>query len=115
MLAHEQRIHRSDDFAVAMRRGRRFAHGPVVFHVGIAPDDDRRCGFVVSKAVGGSVVRHRVTRRLRHVCGEIYHALPLGARLVVRALPGAADASFAELQASAAAFLTSKALQQVSK
>jgi ribonuclease P protein component len=56
-----------------------------------------RAGFVVSKAVGGSVVRHRVTRRLRHLVQPHLGDLPTGTRLVVRALPPAATASSAEL------------------
>jgi ribonuclease P protein component len=56
-----------------------------------------RAGFVVSKAVGGSVQRHRVTRRLRHLVLPRLADLPAGARLVVRALPPSAAASSAEL------------------
>jgi len=56
-----------------------------------------RAGFVVSKAVGGSVQRHRVTRRLRHLVRPLLADLPPGARVVVRALPPAATASSAEL------------------
>jgi ribonuclease P protein component len=56
-----------------------------------------RAGFVVSKAVGGSVQRHRVTRRLRHLVRPRLADLPAGARLVVRALPPAATASSLEL------------------
>jgi ribonuclease P protein component len=51
----------------------------------------------VSKAVGGSVVRHAVTRRLRHLTAPRLEALPAGASVVVRALPPAAQASSAEL------------------
>jgi ribonuclease P protein component len=51
----------------------------------------------VSKAVGNSVVRHAVTRRLRHVVRPRLTGLPSGSRLVVRALPAAATASSAEL------------------
>lgn len=112
MLSHDQRIHHSADFTVALRGGRRFAHGAVVFHLGIAPDTERRCGFIVSKAVGGSVQRHRVTRRLRHVCSDVYPQLPTGARLVVRALPAAAQTSYADLRASAEAFLGSDAVRR---
>jgi ribonuclease P protein component len=54
-------------------------------------------GFVVSKAVGNSVVRHRVSRRLRHQMAERLGQLPVGAAVVVRALPPAATASSAEL------------------
>ncbi|TWF77506.1 ribonuclease P protein component [Pseudonocardia hierapolitana] len=56
-----------------------------------------RAGLVVSKAVGGSVVRHRVSRRLRHLLAPRLGELPAGAMLVVRALPPAADATSAEL------------------
>ncbi|GAA1030293.1 hypothetical protein GCM10009565_65280 [Amycolatopsis albidoflavus] len=56
-----------------------------------------RAGFVVSKAVGNSVVRHRVTRRLRHLVSARLGTLPAGTSLVVRALPPAASASSAEL------------------
>lgn len=56
-----------------------------------------RVGFVVSKAVGGSVVRHRVARRLRHLLRDRLDKLPAGTRLVVRALPGAATADWARL------------------
>ena len=51
-----------------------------------------RAGFVVGKAVGNSVVRHRVTRRLRAVVHTELHRLPATADLVVRARPEAATA-----------------------
>jgi ribonuclease P protein component len=56
-----------------------------------------RAGFVVSKAVGGSVVRHRVARRLRHLVRTRLSALPTDALLVVRALPPAATSTSAQL------------------
>ena len=55
-----------------------------------------RAGFVVGKAVGNSVVRHRVTRRLRALVLEQLHRLPDTADLVVRARPEAAAASSAD-------------------
>jgi ribonuclease P protein component len=58
-----------------------------------------RAGFVVSKAVGNSVVRHRVTRKLRHLVSARLGTLPAGSALVVRALPPSASASSAELGA----------------
>jgi ribonuclease P protein component len=56
-----------------------------------------RAGFVVSRAVGGAVQRNRVRRRLRHLMRDRLSSLPIGADVVVRALPGAATRSFAEL------------------
>jgi ribonuclease P protein component len=54
-------------------------------------------GFVVSKAVGNAVVRHRVARRLRHLVRARLAGLPEGAALVVRALPPAATSTSDEL------------------
>jgi ribonuclease P protein component len=49
---------------------------------------------VVGKAVGNSVVRHRVTRRLRALVREELHRLPPTADLVVRARPEAGTAGY---------------------
>ena len=56
-----------------------------------------RAGFVVGKAVGNSVVRHRVTRRLRAVVLGQLDRLPETADLVVRARPEAGAATFQQL------------------
>jgi ribonuclease P protein component len=53
-------------------------------------------GIVVSRAVGNSVVRHRVQRRLRHAVRS--HLARLGSSsVVIRALPAAAVAEFGDL------------------
>lgn len=64
-----------------------------------------RVGFVVSKAVGNAVTRNRVKRRLRHLARERLDSLPGSAVLVVRALPGSAEASHDQLRADLAAAL----------
>lgn len=50
-----------------------------------------RVGFVVGRGVGNAVRRNHVKRRLRHLVRDRLDALPGGALLVVRALPGASD------------------------
>ncbi len=65
---------------------------------GVAPGP-ATVGLVVSKAVGGSVVRTRVKRRLRHLCAARLGAWPGGTEVVLRALPPAATAGSAELAA----------------
>jgi ribonuclease P protein component len=57
-----------------------------------------RAGFVVGKAVGNSVVRHRVTRRLRALVRDELHRLPATADLVLRARPEAASAAYPVLR-----------------
>ena len=77
----------------------------MVLHLWVDPDADAgpvRVGFTVGKAVGNAATRNRVKRRLRHLTREHLPALeelPGRAALVVRALPPAAEASYATLGA----------------
>ena len=64
-----------------------------------SPAAPARFGFVVSKAVGDSVTRHRVQRRLRAIAAEGIHDGFMGAEIVVRARPEAAAQPFAVLRA----------------
>jgi ribonuclease P protein component len=99
------RLTRRDEFASTIRHGRRAGRSRLVVHLDMASTTDPasqaspRAGFVVSKAVGNAVVRHRVTRRLRHLVAARLGTLPTGSSLVVRALPTAAAATSAELGA----------------
>jgi ribonuclease P protein component len=104
MLPAAARLRRSEDFREVMRRGTRAGRRRLVVHALQARDPSAstqgaRAGFVVSKAVGNSVVRHRVSRRLRHLVAARLGTVPAGSSLVVRALPSAATASSAELGA----------------
>jgi len=96
VLPAGHRLTRRDEFASVVRRGRRVGRPRLVVHLhapaAADPADPARAGLIVSRAVGGSVVRHRVARRLRHLVRDRLPGLPPGARLVVRALPPAADA-----------------------
>ena len=106
MLPATARLTRSEDFRQVTRQGRRAAGRRIVVHTlasGDSPEvvqtsSSARVGFVVSKAVGNSVVRHRVARRLRHVVRDRLGTLPPGSSLIVRALPSAAVASSAEFR-----------------
>jgi ribonuclease P protein component len=107
MLPRQHRLTRPRDFTAVLRggraRGSRRAGTPllVVYRRDAGPSDrPARVGFVVSKMVGNSVVRHRVTRRLRHVLASRLDHLPGGTDLVVRASPEAGRASSAELAAA---------------
>jgi ribonuclease P protein component len=90
VLTRTHRLTSSEAFTQAVRRGRRAGTTCLVLHLA-APETDVaqvpvRIGFVVSKAVGPSVTRNLVKRRLRHL-----------ARERLSSLPGAAAASYATL------------------
>jgi ribonuclease P protein component len=86
----------------------------VHLHTGGTDVAPARVGLVVSKAVGGAVVRNTVKRRLRHLTRERLSLLPGSAVLVVRALPPAASATYAELGADLDRALT-RALRDTGK
>ncbi len=103
MLPRQNRLHRSTDFAAAVRRGRRSSRGLLTVHL-VAPDptsvpgeEPPRAGLVVNRGVGGAVVRHRVSRRLRALLRDRLDRLPPGGLLVVRAAPAAGAADSAAL------------------
>jgi len=112
VLPATHRLTRGHEFALALRHGVRAGRPCVVVHLAapraggdgdplatLRPTDPPRVGFVVSGAVGGSVVRHRVQRRLRHLVLPLLPDLPGGSLVVVRALPSSAGRTSAELGA----------------
>jgi ribonuclease P protein component len=106
VLPAQARLRRRPEFTAVVRSGRRVGRPTMVLHYlpqrppvtgGAISCAGPRAGFVVGKAVGNSVVRHRVTRRLRAaVLGQL-DRLPQDADLVVRARPEAAGASYQQL------------------
>jgi ribonuclease P protein component len=102
VLPAPARLRRREDFTLAVRRGRRAGKATLVAHY-LSPDHvpdqafSARVGFVVGRAVGNSVVRHRTARQLRHLVRDRLDRLPAGSLLVIRALPPAAAADSAAL------------------
>jgi ribonuclease P protein component len=88
-----------------MRDGYRAASATVVVHVlrpassvAVFPQP-ARFGLVVGRTVGNSVVRHRVSRRLRGLLAARAGRVPAGADIVVRARAQAASSTSARLGA----------------
>ncbi|MCG5215636.1 ribonuclease P protein component [Streptosporangium sp. KLBMP 9127] len=94
-------MRRGEEFAAAIRQGSRAGRPTLVAHLSMRPNTDvpPLVGFVVSRAVGGAVVRNLVKRRLRHLVRDRLHRLPEGSLLVVRANPLAASARIERLAA----------------
>lgn len=102
MLPAPNRLRQRADFASAVRSSGGFRAGSRLLVVHATQTDTRaglppRVGFVVSRAVGGAVVRNRTKRRLRALVGARLAGLPNGLDLVVRANPPAGAASSREL------------------
>ncbi|MGI8695157.1 MAG: ribonuclease P protein component [Mycobacteriales bacterium] len=103
MLPAAARLRRSTDFDRVVRAGRRVGGPALVVHYlqpgGAAGSDHTRVGFIIGRAVGSSVQRHRTSRQLRHLTRERLNRLAAGSQVVVRALPGAGRRTSAQLGA----------------
>ena len=99
MLAKANRITSADDYRVIVRRGAKVACAHTVSYLrSREAGADARFGFIVSKRVGSAVRRNLVRRRLKAVCREALTDGVSGVDVVVRALPGAAEADWSALR-----------------
>lgn len=100
MLPEQHRIRTSAQFSATTRSGARNGRRNVVVYVRpTGAERPARFGFVVSKAVGNAVRRNKVKRRLRELAQTAVRQAPYGYDVVVRALPPASHADWAELAA----------------
>jgi ribonuclease P protein component len=98
VLPHQARLRRRDEFSTTVRSGTRAGTPTLVVHLCPGESaDPARAGFVVTRAVGPAVTRNLVRRRLRHLVRDRLSLMPVGSRLVVRATPAAAAASYSTL------------------
>lgn len=100
MLPRQHKLSGSQNFIDVNRNGKKARTSTVLVTAYIIEAEARiistggpRFGFVISKKVGNSVVRHKVARQLRHICRKYIEELPQGCSLVIRALPKAAITS----------------------
>ncbi len=89
MLPKNARLTESADFARATKSGTRVTSENFVGYLYISPVTNQKavkCGLIINKSVGGSVVRHTLARKLRHAIVPHITKLPAGSLLVIRAL-----------------------------
>lgn len=100
MLPARNRMTRSTEFGATVHRGVRAVQPDIVVHArrDASGQGGPRVGLVVSKSVGNSVQRHRVSRRLRHVARTVVDDLQPTDRVVIRALPSSRSAISARLE-----------------
>ena len=98
-MKRTQRLRTNTEFKRALR-GRRISSSAFVLHTGSteSPSSTSQVGFIVSKSVGNSVVRHRVTRQLRAIISTRLDRLNSQDRFVVRALPPITELPYRQLE-----------------
>ncbi len=93
---------RPADFRAVVRGGIRVPTGHTIVHVLHSGDGPARFGFIVTKAVGGAVVRNTVRRRMRAICYDVLGRVDRGTDVVIRALPGSDQLTYARLHSEIA-------------
>ena len=88
MLPAKNRLRTSKDFALTTKTGVRATSLSLVVYLRANTNGSSapQIGLIVNKSVGGSVVRHRVSRQLRHLISAQIQTLPLNSQLVIRVL-----------------------------
>ena len=101
MLPKKARLTTSEDFAKATKSGLRLTSENLVGYLYISPaannsnnesnEQPVKCGLIINKSVGGSVMRHRIARQLRHDLAPKIDTLPTNSLFVVRVLKSAPE------------------------
>ena len=90
MLTKSARLTEGADFARATKSGLRFSTTNFVGYLYPTKlQQPAKAGLIISKNVGGSVIRHRIARKVRHTLRNEYHLFPTGSLVVIRALNSA--------------------------
>jgi ribonuclease P protein component len=96
LLPSQHRIKSGSDFKLIMRSGRRVNSPAMTVYTHPNQEGLTRFGFVISKAVGNSVTRNLLKRRLRAAAkSRVREGLSLD--VVIRANPVAAAVAFSAL------------------
>ena len=100
MLPKINRLTSSKDFQTVTKTGVRVYSDAAVIYALANPTSQKNAqvGFIVSKLVGNSVVRHKVSRQLRNIVNETLLNIPGNIQIVIRALPAITEKDFVELK-----------------
>jgi ribonuclease P protein component len=86
VLAAKNRLTSRDQFARVTRSSIKSFTPSLVGYLSVEENlTAPKIGFVVSRAIGGSVTRHKVQRQLRHASRDAMGLLPQSSLVVVRA------------------------------
>lgn len=99
-MRFSESLKKNNDFRTVYKSGRSYANKYLVMYVLENNRNMNRIGISVSKKVGNSVVRHRVTRLLRESYRLHENIFNDGLDIVVVARNNAASASYAEIESA---------------
>lgn len=99
-MQFSESLKKNHQFQFVYKSGKSFANKYLVMYVKENGLDINRIGISVSKKVGNSVVRHRVTRLVRESYRLHENVFNSGLDIVIVARPGAATVSYFEIESA---------------
>lgn len=99
-MQFSEHLKKNHQFQFVYQNGKSYANKYLVMYVKENGMDKNRIGISVSKKVGNSVVRHRVTRLIRESYRLHENIFNSGLDIVVVARPGAAAVGFEEVESA---------------
>lgn len=99
-MKFSESLKKSADFQKVYREGKSYANRYLVMYVLENHTDRNRLGISVSKKVGNSVVRHRITRLIRESYRLQEDIFNSGLDMVVIARKGAKDKTCQEIESA---------------
>ena len=92
-------IKKTKDFQKIYRKGKSYANSYIVMYVD-KTGEDNKLGISVSKKVGNSVVRHRITRLIRECFRLNKEKFIEGINIVIIARTGAKDTDYSKMESA---------------
>ena len=99
-MIFSESLKKNKDFQVVYRKGKSYANKYLVMYVLENNMDINRVGISVSKKVGNSVVRHRMTRLIRESYRLQESTFQRGLDIVVVCRASAKDKSYREIESA---------------
>lgn len=93
-------IKKNSDFKKVYHNGKSFANKYLIMYIKNNQTDLSRIGISVSKKVGNSVIRHRITRLIRESYRLSEDRLSSGLDIVVVARANAKDKNYKEIESA---------------
>ena len=99
-MQFSESLKKNEQFRFVYKNGRSYANKYFIMYVKENGLDKNRIGISVSKKVGNSVVRHRITRLVRESYRLHESVFNSGLDIVIVARSNAASASFGEVESA---------------
>ena len=99
-MKFSESLKKNHQFQFVYKNGKSYANKYIVMYVMENGAERNRIGISVSKRVGNSVVRHRVTRLLRESYRLQEAMFNSGLDIVIVARPGAATVGYREMESA---------------